>query len=108
MSAMRRKNKMKKNENTEKLNEVHEVATLDMIGEKIYVVKIGEFYLQLYHSKTNMLISKRFDNARRFNSYHSANKIATIIGGEVLRVGAYSLMFLNSDGDIYRENNEKG
>ncbi|MBP7319538.1 MAG: hypothetical protein KA953_00585 [Lachnospiraceae bacterium] len=101
---------MKKNENEKKLNEVSEVsevATLDEINEKIYVIKIGKVYLNLYHNITEMRMSKRFDDAYRFNSYHSANRIADIVGGEVLRVGAYSLMFLNSDGDIYRENNGK-
>ena len=98
---------MKKNENAKEVNEVHEVSTLGEINEKIYVIKIGNVYLSLYHNRTYIRMSKRFDDARRFNSYHSANKIATIIGGEVLRVGAYSLMFLNSDGDIYKENDEK-
>jgi len=98
---------MKKNENAKEANEVSEVATLDEINEKIYVIKIGKVYLNLYHNRTEMRMSKRFDDAYRFNSYHSANKIATIIGGEVLRVGAYHLMFFNSDGDIYRENNGK-
>ena len=98
---------MKKNENAKEANEVSEVATLDEINEKIYIIKIGKVYLNLYCNRTEMRMSKRFDDAYRFNSYHSANKIATIIGGEVLRVGAYSLMFLNSDGGIYRENNGK-
>ena len=98
---------MKKNENAKEVNEVSEVATLDEINEKIYIIKIGKVYLNIYYNRTEMRMSKRFDDAYRFNSYHSANRIADIVGGEVLRVGAYSLMFLNSDGDIYRENNGK-
>ena len=95
---------MEKKKNTKK---VEEVSVLNKMEEMLYVVKIGKAYVSDYFNREKISLTKAFKFAYLFNTYHSANKIATIIGGEVLRVGAYSLMFLNSDGDIYRENNGK-
>ena len=48
-------------------------------------------------STTYIKLSKCFDCAYRFRTYHSAKRIADIVGGEVLRVGAYSVMFINAE-----------
>ena len=53
--------------------------------------------IQAYRSTRYFRLSKHFDDAYRFRTYHSAKRIADIVGGEVLRVGAYSLMFINAE-----------
>lgn len=74
-----------------------EVSMLNQMEEKMYVVKVGNAYLREFVSTTYIKLSKRFDDAYRFRTYHSAKRIADIVGGEVLRVGAYSLMFINAE-----------
>ena len=85
---------MKKNEDAIKKVEV---STLDRMGEKMYVVKVGNAYVQEYCSTRCFRLSKHFDDAYRFRTYHSAKRIADIVGGEVLRVGAYSIMFIDTE-----------
>ncbi len=85
---------MKKNEDAIKKVEV---SMLNQMEEKMYVVKVGNAYVKTYGSTRYIMFSKRFDDAYRFRTYHSAKRIADIVGGEVLRVGAYSLMFINEE-----------
>lgn len=85
---------MKKNEDAIKKVEV---STLNQMEEKMYVVKVGNAYVQAYCSTRYIKLSKHFDDTYRFRTYHSAKRIADIFGGEVLRVGAYSLMFINAE-----------
>ena len=85
---------MKKNEDTIKKVEV---SMLNQMEEKMYVVKVGNAYLREFVSTRSIRLSKYFDGAYRFRTYHSAKRIADIVGGEVLRVGAYSLMFINEE-----------
>lgn len=84
---------MKKNEDAIKKVEV---SMLNQMNEKMYVVKVGDAYVQAYSTR-QIRLSKNFDDAYRFRTYHSANRIADIFGGEALRVGAYSLMFINAE-----------
>ena len=85
---------MKNNEDTIKKVEV---SMLNQMEEKMYVVKVGNAYVQTYGSTIHIRLSKHFDDAYRFRTYHSAKIIADNFGGEVLRVGAYSLMFINAE-----------
>ena len=87
---------MKKNEDAIKKVEV---SMLNQMEEKMYVVKVGNAYIVRVPREYIIELSKHFDEARRFKTYNSANKVANVFGGEVLRVGAYSLMFINAEGN---------
>ena len=87
---------MKKNEDIVKN---YEVSTLDRMEEKMYVVKVGNAYIVRIPREYIIELSKHFDEARRFKTYNSASKVANVFGGEVLRVGAYSLMFIDTEGN---------
>ena len=87
---------MKKNEDIVKK---YEVSTLDRMEEKMYVVKVGNAYIKTVPHEYITVLSKHFYEARRFKTYNSANKVANVFGGEVLRVGAYSIMFIDTEGN---------